>query len=174
MPRSLAARPQIPGTRLVGAVQRGDTIYTSNNTKSVASSSPNPYANAQWYEVPVSDGAAITHGVANSSVAYFYPSVTPGGLSATSFVGWEVSDSSSTQSASAYRGRDSTIPAIYAGLGVSGYKLNSRRGDCAASALDPVDGSVWVFGEYVASSAAWRTAVESVTASSPPQKSVSS
>jgi hypothetical protein len=178
--------------RLLGAVQRYGTIYTANTTQHVAtgnyaiatiggttSATPNPYANAQWYVLrPTGPTAyqspAPTYAVADPDVAYYFPGVIPGctsggagGSCATPFAAIEVSGSSATVPASAYRARGGQLPAPYQ-TGSAGYTLNARWGDYPALASDPQDpATVWLLGQYAAASGAWGTAIEHVTPSIP-------
>ena len=146
-------------TRLLGATQRSGTIYTGNTTKTVASSTPNAYANGQWYEItptgfdgsglPTSKGAS--HAVADPNVAYYYPAVLAGQV--------EISGSGPSQPASMYYVGSDGAPTLYA-LGAAGYTLNGRWGDYAAVSADPNDSSaVWALGQYVKASNAWGMAV---------------
>ena len=147
--------------RLLGAVFANNTIYTSNTTGSVSSrlsSSPNPYANAQWYAINVGSDIATSKAITNSGVAYYFPAVAPASSGA---VAVEVSGSSSKQPASAFYVSGSGTPTKYAG-GVSGYTLASRWGDYGAAAPDPSDGSIWVLGEYAKYTGGWGTAVAHV------------
>ena len=166
-------------TRLLGAVQRYGQMYTANTTMHVdsrLSSSPNPYANAQWYVLtpaPTSAAPSATTGqsfaVTNSSVAYFFPGVLPGctvkpigGSCATPFVALQVSGSGRSQPASAFKVTGGQ-PSVYQ-LGVGGYTQGSRWGDYPAMASDPsVPTQVWVLGEYARASTSWGTAVGIVT-----------
>lgn len=166
-------------TRLLGAVQRYGLIYTSNTTLHVdsrLSSTPNPYANAQWYVLtpaPTSSSPSATTGqssaVTNSAVAYFFPGVLPGctsqlisGSCGTSFVALEVSGSGRGQPASAFAVKNGQ-PSLYQ-PGVAGYTLSSRWGDYAAVASDPsAPTQVWVMGEYTRATSSWGTAVGIVT-----------
>lgn len=150
--------------RLLGAAFQNNTIYTSNTTGTVSSSlssSPNPYANAQWYAINTESSSynATTTTITNRNVAYYYPAVAPG----NGFVGVEVSGSGSSQTASAFYVGGSGTPANFAG-GVSGYSLASRWGDYGAAAPDPSNSgsTVWVLGEYAKYSSGWGTAVTHV------------
>lgn len=172
-PYSLPANAPQPGRRakridtgddrLLGAAFLNNTIYTSNTTGTVSSAlstTPNAYANAQWYAISVgSSYSATSRAITNQSVAYYYPAVAPG----NGFVALEVTGSSSTQPASAYYVGSSGTPTIYA-TGVSSYSLSSRWGDYAAAAPDPSNGgsTVWVLGEYAKTSNGWGTAVTHV------------
>jgi hypothetical protein len=167
-------------TRLLGAAQRYGQIYTANTTQHVASqlsSTPNPYANAQWYVLtptPTSASPSATTGqswaVTNRSVAYFFPGVLPGcatqpsgGGCASPFVALQVSGSGRSQPASALSVKNGQVSLYQAGTG--GYTLGSRWGDYAAVASDPsLPTQVWVLGEYARSSNGWGTAVGTVTA----------
>ena len=69
--------------RLLGATFRYGSIYTANTTGTVSpqlSSSPNAYANVQWYQITptsLTTSSASSAAVANPSVAYFFPGVQP-------------------------------------------------------------------------------------------------
>src|SRR5262249_49015134 len=69
--------------RLLGATFRYGSIFTTNTTGTVTSllsSTPNPYANAQWYQItPTSatTSTASSAAVTNPSVAFFFPTILP-------------------------------------------------------------------------------------------------
>jgi hypothetical protein len=162
-------------TRLLGAVYRYGTVYTANTTKDVSNSlsaSANPYANSQWYSITpnaLSNSVGASSAVANPGVAYFFPGVLPGcatvsnGSCSAPLVALEVSGSGATQSASAFSVIGSGSPTVFA-QGVVGYTQNGRWGDYPAMAADPSSAaSVWMLGEYAASSGTWGTAVNSVS-----------
>src|SRR5437870_1013906 len=128
-----ADAPQPSGTaidtgdsRLLGAVQRYGKVYTASTTQHLdawTSSTPNPAANAQWYEItPISAdafGPGWSHAISHPAVAFYFPGVIPGcggGLNGdacgTPFVGFEVTGSSADSTpASVFLGRDAVPPA---------------------------------------------------------------
>jgi hypothetical protein len=161
-------------TRLPGAVFRYGRIYTANTTRHVSGipgATPNPYANAQWYEITpnnLTDSMGASHAVTNANVAFFFPSILPGCAASpctSPSVVLEVSGAGRTQAAAAFWSRGSGgSPTNYTPSAVGGYTLGSRWGDYAATAADPSPtGPVWVLGEYAQSGGAWGTAVASVT-----------
>jgi hypothetical protein len=158
--------------RLLGATFRYGSIFTANTTGTVSpqlSTSPNPYANVQWYKITPGSGTtsnASTSAVTNSGLALFFPGVLPvcstGPTCTTPKVVVETSVSGRSQPASAARQADGTL-AVFA-KGVGGYTLNSRWGDYPALAADPNNpGTAWLFGEYARSTSSWGTAVTNVT-----------
>jgi hypothetical protein len=161
-------------TRLGGTVSRYGKIYTSNTTMHVSGipgATPNPYANAQWYEITpntLTNSFGTSHAITSPSIAYFFPSVLPGCAASpctTPSPVLEVSGSSRSQPASAFWVRGSGgRPTNYTPSAVAGYTLNSRWGDYSAVAADPTPtGPVWVLGEYARATNAWGTAVTSVS-----------
>jgi hypothetical protein len=163
-----ADAPQLGGspidtgdTRLLGAVDRFGQLYTGHSTRAVSaalSTSPNAYANAQWYVITPGAPTAASHAVTDPSIAYFFPGVMPG----SAFVGVEVSGAGPNQPASAFVLRGGGAPSAFA-TGVAGYTLNGRWGDYPGMAHDPADTSgVWVLGEYAAATNGWGTAVTTV------------
>ena len=167
-----AARVDTGDTRLLGAVYRYGSIFTANTTGTVSaslSSSPNPYANAQWYHIqPTSatTSSGSTNAVTNSSVAFFFPGILPvcaSGPACTSpKVVLESTVSGRLQPASA--ARVVAASAAVFGRGVGGYTLNDRWGDYPAVAADPTrPGTAWLFGEYARSTTTWGTATTSIT-----------
>lgn len=175
-------------TRLLGAVDRFGKIYTANNTSTVGGyvrgrTAPNEYANTQWYEFTPGDNESTgsancgpatcntyTITTADSSVAYFFPSVLAwcpaGGTCAAPSVGLQISGAGAGQPVSAFTYRKADVaPQVFAS-GVGGYQLNSRWGDYSAIASDPASAAViWVLGGYAAASNAWGTAVQTITGS---------
>jgi hypothetical protein len=158
--------------RLLGAVFRYGSIFTGNTTATVSSqlsSTPNPYANVQWYQItPTSATAssASSAAVTNSGVALFFPGVLPvcssGATCTTPKVVVQMSASGRSQPASAARAADGSL-AIFA-KGVGGYTLYQRWGDYPAIAADPNNpGTAWLFGEYARSTTSWGTAVTNIT-----------
>src|SRR5262249_3443221 len=166
-PQQRGAAIDTGDTRLLGGVERFGQIYTSNTTLNVdgrLSSTPNPYANAQWYVLtpaPTASSPSATTGqtwaITNRSVAYFFPAVLPGCTTQlagtgcpTPYVALEISGSGRGQPASAFAVKNGQ-PSLYQ-LGVSGYTLSSRWGDYAAVASDPSTSTqIWVMGEYARS-----------------------
>ncbi|MBO0885663.1 MAG: hypothetical protein J2P17_36080, partial [Mycobacterium sp.] len=157
-------------TRLPAAVFRYGKLYTANTTmhvSGIAGATPDPYANAQWYEVTpnsLTDSVGISHAITSSSVAYFFPNLLPGCASAnctSPTVVVEVSGSGRNQAASAFVARGTKLTNFASGVG--GYTLNSRWGDYPGVAADPAaTGPVWVLGEYAQAGGAWGTAVTSI------------
>jgi hypothetical protein len=158
--------------RLLGAMFRYGSIFTANTTGTVSSalsSSPNPYANAQWYQITptsLTTSTASSSAETNSGVALFFPGVLPvcasGPSCTTPKVVVEMSATGKWQPASAARLADGSL-GIFAN-GVSGYTMYSRWGDYPAVAPDPTSaGTAWLFGEYARSSSSWGTAVTNVT-----------
>jgi hypothetical protein len=158
-------------TRLLGAVYRYGSIYTANTTRDVSSnlsSSANAYASSQWYTITpnaLTNSVGSSRAVTSAAVAYFFPGVLPGCTTASTgscsapFVALEVSGSGPAQAASAFSILGNATPSAYA-QGVAGYTQNGRWGDYPAMAPDPSAAtSVWMLGEYAASSSAWGTAV---------------
>lgn len=160
--------------RLLGATFRYGSIFTANTTGTVSgslSAFPNPYANAQWYQItPTSETTSTgrSAAVTNSSVAFFFPSILPvcstgpSCSTSTSKVVLEVSASGRRQAASAAWAANGNV-AIFAG-GVRGYTQYSRWGDYSAVAADATaPGTAWLFGEYARTTGSWGTAVTSIT-----------
>jgi hypothetical protein len=158
--------------RLLGATFRYGSIFTANTTRTVSSqlsTSPNAYANVQWYQITPSSATtstASTSAVTNSGLALFFPGALPvcstGPTCTTPKVVLEMSASSRSQSASAARQANGSL-AIFA-KGVGDYQLYSRWGDYPAIAADPTNaGTAWLFGEYARSTSSWGTAVTNVT-----------
>jgi hypothetical protein len=165
-----SARVDSGDSRLLGAVYRYGSIYTANTTGTTSlSSTPNPYANAQWYQItPTGPGSSVgsSNVVANSSIAYFFPGVIPvcaSGPSCTSpKVVLEASVSGRSQPASAAVVANGK-PTVFQ-RGVSGYRLNSRWGDYPAVAADPTaPGTAWFLGEYARTTTSWSTATSNLT-----------
>ncbi len=157
-------------SRLLGAVYRYGSIYTANTTGTTSlSSTPNPYANAQWYQItPTGPGTSVgsTNVVANSSIAFFFPGVIPvcasGPSCTTPKVVVEASVSGRSQPASAAVVANGTASVFQ--RGVSGYRLNNRWGDYPAVAADPsAPGTAWFLGEYARTTSSWGTATSSLT-----------
>jgi hypothetical protein len=158
--------------RLLGATFRYGSIFTANTTGTVSSSlssSSNPYANAQWYQItPTSPttSSGSSSAATNSGIALFFPGVMPvcaSGPSCTNpKVVVEMSATGKVQAASAARLANGSLAMFASGVG--GYNLYSRWGDYPAVAADPTSaGTAWLFGEYARSTNSWGTAVTSVT-----------
>jgi hypothetical protein len=158
--------------RLLGATYRYGSIFTANTTGSVSSqlsTSPNAFANVQWYRItPTSatTSSASSGAFTNSSVAYFFPSILPvcstGPTCTSPKVVLELSASGRSQPASAGRVANGAV-ALFAN-GVAGYTQNSRWGDYPAASADPeAAGTAWLYGEYAGSTTSWGTAVTSVS-----------
>jgi hypothetical protein len=155
-------------TRLLGAVYRYGKVYTANTTRTVhasLSTSPNPYASTQWYEITpnaLSDSIGSSHAVTSPGVAYFFPGILPACASCSNpTVVLQVSGVGRSQGASAFHVKNGVVT-LYAG-GVAGYTLGNRWGDYPALAADPSPGGpVWVLGQYARSTGSWGTALVSV------------
>ncbi len=168
-PQPFGSRIDTGDTRLLGAVYRYGSIYTANTTGTVSSSlssSPNAYANAQWYQItPGASLQGTSQALTNPSVAFFFPGIMPTcSISPCSSpnVALELSVSGRRQSASAAAAKGSQVSVFAAGVG--GYQLGTRWGDYPALAADPTStGTAWLLGEYARSSGAWGTAVSNVT-----------
>jgi hypothetical protein len=124
---------------------------------------PNPNANAQWYEItPGPPSVGASHAMVDPTVAYFFPGILPACAAApcsSPSVGLEVSGSGASQPASAFAVRQGGSPSAYA-TGTPGYALYGRWGDYPGVSADPSNlGTIWVLGEYAASTAGWGTAV---------------
>jgi hypothetical protein len=169
---SSSARIDTGDDRLLGATFRYGSIYTANTTGTVASqlsSSPNPYANAQWYKItPTSSTTSTgsTTAITNPSVAFFFPGVLPVCASGPSCqspkVILEISASGRFQAASAADVANGRV--AYFATGARAYSMNGRWGDYPAVAADPTNaGTGWLFGEYARTSSSWGTAVTSLT-----------
>lgn len=161
-------------TRLESATFRYGIIYTGTTTRHVSSAlgtTPNPYANVQWYEITpnnLTNSVGASHLVTNPSIAFFFPGVLPGCTTSpctTPSPVLEVSGAGKSQPASAFWVRGSGAqPTNYTPSAVPGYTLNSRWGDYSAVAADPTStGPVWVLGEYARATNAWGTAVTPVS-----------
>jgi hypothetical protein len=165
-----SARIDSGDSRLLGAVYRYGSIYTANATATTSlSSTANPYANVQWYQITPT-GPTTSFGssnvIASSSIAYFFPGVIPvcasGPNCTTPKVVVEASVSGRNQPASAAVVANGTSSVFQRGVG--GYRLNSRWGDYPAVAADPTSpGRAWFLGEYARTTTAWGTATSSLT-----------
>ncbi len=101
-----------------------------------------------------------------SGVHYFYPTVA---VDTSDNLAVVMARSSATEFASAYYtaqlntdARNTLQPAAVLKAGSANQNLidsvgRNRYGDYLGAAVDPADGSIWIFGEYVVSSTAWGT-----------------
>jgi hypothetical protein len=167
---SSSAKIDSGDTRLLGAVYRYGSIYTANTTGTTSlSSTANPYANVQWYQItPTGSTTSVgsSNVVASSSIAYFFPGVIPvcasGPSCTTPKVVVEASVSGRNQPASAAVVANGTSSVFQ--RGVSAYRLNSRWGDYPAVAADPTSpGRAWFLGEYARTTTSWGTATSNLT-----------
>jgi hypothetical protein len=158
--------------RLLGATYRYGSIFTANTTGTVSSqisSSPNAYANVQWYRITPTSATtsnASSGAVTNASVAYFFPGILPvcatGPTCTSPKLALELSASGRSQAASAARVANGSV-ALFA-KGVGGYRQYGRWGDYPALAADPKSaGTAWTYGEYARTTTSWGTAVTNFT-----------
>jgi hypothetical protein len=153
--------------RVLHAVFRGDSLWTSFTTASLWSGTTNS-ASIQWCQVRAAVPALVQQGVFGAPRAYyFYPAVCPDNNGNMTMV---FSRCGPTEYGSlAYTGRRSTDPlgtlqaSTTLKAGVASYVKTdnggrNRWGDYNGVASDPVNGrQIWMYGEYARALNVWGT-----------------
>jgi len=157
------------GTRLLNAVSRNNSLWTAHSI--LANFGSGNVAAIRWVQLDVNAWPSAVSFIQDATfgadqVWSFYPAVM---VDASNNLALVFARSSASELGSArYTGRLATDPAntlqpsalLKAGtatyLNLDSSKRN-RWGDYLGIGLDPSDGSVWVLGEYAATSTTWGT-----------------